>query len=149
MGLLPIQPQFMLLMSSLILGLVTGLIFDIYRRIRNLVSPGPYLTALGDLCFWLLIAAITFVSLFTLSSGQVRGYVFIGIAAGLAFYMHFISPYVIWFFVVLNNYAGILFLKVSKKVSKLVGKAKRFMPVRLIGRMWQDTRRVLSKIRRK
>ena len=107
MGLWQIQPQIMLLMASLIIGLVTGLLFDIYRRIRNLVSPGPYLTALGDLCFWCLISVITFTSLLAISSGQVRGYVFIGIAAGLAFYIHFISRYV-WLFVVLDIYVGII-----------------------------------------
>jgi len=109
MGLWQIQPQIVLLMASLIIGLVTGFLFDIYRRIRNLISPGPYLTALGDLCFWLLIAAITFATLLTLSSGQVRGYVFLGIAAGLAFYMHFISSFVIWVFVVLDTYVESLF----------------------------------------
>ena len=111
MGLWQIQPQIMLLMASLIIGLVTGLLFDIYRRIRNLVSPGPYLTALGDLCFWCLISVITFTSLLAISSGQVRGYVFIGIAAGLAFYIHFISRYVIWLFVVLDIYVGICLRK--------------------------------------
>jgi len=145
MGLWQIQPQIVLLMASLIIGLVTGFLFDIYRRIRNLISPGPYLTALGDLCFWLLIAAITFATLLTLSSGQVRGYVFLGIAAGLAFYMHFISSFVIWVFVVLDTYVGILILKVSRVSSKV----KRLAAVRLIQRMWQDTRRILSKTRRK
>jgi len=145
MGLWQIQPQIVLLMASLIIGLVTGFLFDIYRRIRNLISPGPYLTALGDLCFWLLIAAITFATLLTLSSGQVRGYVFLGIAAGLAFYMHFISSFVIWVFVVLDTYVGILILKVSRVSSKV----KRLAAVRLIQRMWQDTRRILTKTRRK
>jgi len=145
MGLWQIQPQIVLLMASLIIGLVTGFLFDIYRRIRNLISPGPYLTALGDLCFWLLIAAITFATLLTLSSGQVRGYVFLGIAAGLAFYMHFISSFVIWVFVVLDTYVGILILKVSRVSSKV----KRLAAVRLIQRMWQDTRRILAKTRRK
>jgi spore cortex biosynthesis protein YabQ len=144
-GLWQIQPQIMLLMASLIIGLVTGLLFDIYRRIRNLVSPGPYLTALGDLCFWCLISVITFTSLLAISSGQVRGYVFIGIAAGLAFYIHFISRYVIWLFVVLDIYVGICFAKISK----FIGKVKRLTPVRLIQRIWQDAQRILSKIRQK
>ena len=145
MGLWQLQPQIMLLTASLVIGLLTGLLFDIYRRIRNLVSPGPYLTALGDLCFWILISAITYASLFNISSGQVRWYVFASIAAGLAFYMHFISSYVIYFFVVLHNYFGIGFLKISKSI----GRVKRLKSVRLMRRLWQDTRRILSKIRRK
>jgi len=139
-----IQPQIMLLITSLIIGLVTGLLFDIYRRMRNLVSPGPYLTALGDLCFWSIIAVITFTSLLSISSGQIRGYVFLGIAAGLGFYLHFISPYVIWFFVVMDTYIGICFLKISK----LVGKVKSLTAVRLVHRIWQDARRIFSKMKR-
>jgi len=135
----------MLLLASLIIGLVTGLLFDIYRRVRNLISPGPYLTALGDLCFWCLIAVITFVSLLNVSSGQVRGYVFMGIGAGLAFYMHFISHHVIWAFVTLESYVGILYLKVLKSISRI----KKFTMVRLVQRMWEDTTRILTKMRKK
>lgn len=145
MGLWQIQPQIILILTSLIIGLVTGLLFDIYRRLRNLISPGPYLTALGDLCFWGLIAVITFTSLFSISSGQIRGYVFFAIGAGLAFYLRFISPYVIWFFVIMDTYIEMGFMKICK----LTDKIKRLTPVKLIGRIWEDARRIFSKIRYK
>jgi spore cortex biosynthesis protein YabQ len=144
-GLWEIQPQIILLMASLIIGLVTGLLFDIYRRIRNLVSPGPYLTALGDLCFWGLITAITFTSLLAISYGQVRGYVFFGIGAGLSLYLHFISRYVIVFFVVLDIYAFRFFMKASSFVNGV----KKFKAFRLAGRILTDARRIFSKIKHK
>ena len=145
MGLWEIKPQIVLLMASLIIGLVTGLLFDIYRRIRNLVSPGPYLTALGDLCFWSLITVITFTSLLAISSGQVRGYVFIGIGAGLSLYLHFISRYVIAFFVVLDIYVVSFF----RKVSFFISEENKFKAFRLIRRIWTDARRIFSKIKYK
>ncbi|HHV17990.1 MAG TPA: hypothetical protein GXZ27_03935 [Thermoanaerobacterales bacterium] len=145
MGLWEIQSQITLLMSSLIIGLVTGFLFDIYRRIRNLVSPGPYLTALGDLFFWGIITAITFTSLLAISYGQVRGYVFFGIGAGLSLYFHFISRYVIVFFVVFDIYA----FRFLQKILSFVNGVKKFKIFRLAERMWTDARRILLKIKHK
>lgn len=145
MGLWDIEPQIVFLMVSLIIGLVTGLLFDIYRRIRNLFSPGPYLTALGDLCFWSLITVITFTSLLTISSGQVRGYVFIGIAAGLSLYLHFISPYVIAFFVALNIHV----ISFSRKVSFFISKVRKIKAFQLTRRIWTDAKRIFSKRKHK
>jgi spore cortex biosynthesis protein YabQ len=144
-GLWDIEPQIKLLMTSLIIGLVTGILFDIYRRIRNLASPGPYLTALGDLCFWGLITAITFTALLAISSGQVRGYVFFGIGAGLSLYLHFFSRYVIMFFVVLDIY----FIRFFRKISTFISGVNKFKAFRLAGRIWEDARRIFSKIRQK
>ena len=77
MSLWDIKPQVVLLTTAFIIGLVTGFLFDIYRRLRNLFSPGPFMTALGDLCFWGIITVITFASYLKISLGQVRGYVFL------------------------------------------------------------------------
>jgi len=144
-GLWEIEPQIMLLITSLVIGLVTGLIFDIYRRIRNRVSPGPYLTALGDFCFWGLITAITFSSLLAISYGQVRGYVFFGIAVGLSLHLHFISRYVTIFFIALNIYV----VRFLRKILSCTSEVNKFRPFRLIRRIWIDARRIFSKIKYK
>ncbi len=145
MSLWEIRPQVILMMTSLIIGLVTGLLFDIYRRIRNLLSPGRYLTVFGDLCFWAIITIITFTSLLNVSSGQVRGYIFLGIVAGLSFYLRFISRYVIYFFVELDILASIIFRKMLSSINRIY-KCKLF---RIVGRIYSDARRIFLKTKRK
>ncbi len=145
MSLWEIKPQVILIMTSLIIGLVTGLLFDIYRRIRNLLSPGLYLTVLGDLCFWAIITIITFTSLLDVSSGQVRGYIFLCIMLGLSFYLRFISRYVIYFFIELDILASIIFRKMLSFINKIY-KCKFF---RIVGRIYSDARRIFLKTKRK
>lgn len=145
MGLWEIQPQIILLVSAFAIGLVTGLFFDIYRRFRNLISPGPYLTAFGDLCFWSIITVITFIALLELSSGQVRGYVFFCIATGVFFYLHFFSPHVINFFVLLNIYTT----RIIKMIYFLTAKVKKLKVFSLLKRIWLDAKRIYSKIKKK
>ncbi|HHX24560.1 MAG: spore cortex biosynthesis protein YabQ [Tepidanaerobacteraceae bacterium] len=144
MSLWDIKPQVVLLTTAFIIGLVTGFLFDIYRRLRNLFSPGPFMTALGDLCFWAIITVITFASYLKISLGQVRGYVFFGIAAGLLLYLYLISHYVIVFFVLLDNFS----IRAFRKIKFMVIRTKRLKMFSLPKRIWTDFRRMFSKIRK-
>ncbi|MDD4569383.1 MAG: spore cortex biosynthesis protein YabQ [Tepidanaerobacteraceae bacterium] len=145
MGLWDIGPQVVVLIVAFAIGLVTGLLFDVYRRLRNLISPGPFITALGDLCFWMIITVITFASYMKISSGQVRGYMFFGIAIGLFLYLYYISRYVIIIFVSLHIYINRCF----KMLLPFLGRIKRLKLLLLPRRIWRDFRRVFSKIRKK
>jgi len=137
--------QAALLVTALILGLFAGLLFDIYRRIRNLIAPGLVLTALGDLAFWGIITVVTFLSLFRLNSGEVRGYLFLGLAVGLAFYMSFISRYVIAVFL----FFDILARRNIKKAAYSLGQLKKLAVFTLPARICADAGRIFFKIRSK
>lgn len=140
-----IGEQAALLAVSLLLGFLTGLIFDIYRRARNLFSPGPFLTALGDLCFWGVITVITFCSLFKINFGQVRGYLFLGLAVGLFLYITFFSSYVIRGFLLFD-----IFVKNQRsKVSYFDNRLRRLKVFKLPCRIYDDARRIYSKIKKK
>lgn len=67
-------------------GLACGILFDWYRIVRWLVRPGKALTFVGDLCFWAVAAASTFLLLLMGNWGEVRVYVFLGMALGLFLY---------------------------------------------------------------
>ena len=144
-GFSDIQAQIIFLSAALALGVFTGLLFDIYRRMRNLVSPGPFLTALGDLCFWSIITAITFASLLKVNFGKVRGYIFLGIIMGLFFYLLVFSAYVIQGFVLLE----LNFKKVTHKACSVVYKLGEIKIITLPKRIIEDARRIYLKIKRK
>ncbi len=140
-----IESQVMLVTVSIILGFFTGLLFDIYRRIRNVLSPGPVMTALGDLFFWGVITGITFYLLFKVNSGQVRGYLFLGMAFGLLTYILYLSEFVIKAFI----YTDIYERKAIRSFFRFIKAVSQLRIFKLPGRIYGDARRIYLKIKRR
>jgi spore cortex biosynthesis protein YabQ len=134
--------QAVLLGLSLGLGLFGGLLFDIYRRMRNAVAPGRWLTALGDIIYWVIITAITFNLLLRISYGEVRGYIFIALALGLFLYTLFLSPYTIRTLSIFDMLAH----RSRRGLQRIMRKAPHMKVIKSIGRIWQDARRIYSKL---
>ncbi|MCR4432206.1 MAG: spore cortex biosynthesis protein YabQ [Tepidanaerobacteraceae bacterium] len=137
--------QAVMLAAALAIGLFAGLVFDVYRRIRNLIVPGPVLTALGDLAFWGIMTVVTFLSLFRLTSGEVRGYIFFALGIGLLFYLSYISRYVLAVLI----FFDILTRRNIKKFMRYLGRMKKLAVFTLPARIYEDARRVFFKIKHK
>lgn len=137
--------QAALLAAALMLGFFAGLLFDVYRRIRNLIAPGPILTALGDLAFWGIMTVVTFFSLFRLNSGEVRGYLFLGLGLGLLFYLSFISRHVI----ALLLFFDILTRRNINRFLRSLGRLKKLAIFTLPARIYMDAGRIFFKIKHK
>lgn len=140
-----IQAQVLLLVTAISLGLLIGFLFDIYRRLRNITSPGPLATFIGDLGFWLIVTVVAFYLLYRVNFVQVRGYFFLGLGVGLVFYFHFISRYIIHAFVRLN----LLFRKMLYKIGYLGHRIKKCKIFSLFQRIFDDAKRIYSKIKRR
>lgn len=140
-----IQAQVLLLATAISLGFLIGFLFDMYRRLRNITSPGPLATFIGDLGFWLIVTVVAFYLLYKVNFVQVRGYFFLGLGTGLIFYFHFISRHIIHAFVRLNLFC-------QQKIYKLrclwhqIKKCKIFF---LFNRIFDDAKRIYSKIKRR
>jgi spore cortex biosynthesis protein YabQ len=76
-------------------GLIIGIIFDFFRILRRSFKTGSVLTSLEDIIFWIIVGAIVLYSIFTFNNGEIRGYMFLGISLGIAFYMFTISSFII------------------------------------------------------
>jgi spore cortex biosynthesis protein YabQ len=142
---LDFESQLLLMIVAIVLGLLTGFLFDIYRRIRNAISPGLIITALGDLCFWVIITFITFYSLLKINFGQVRGYLFFGLAVGLYIYFCIFSPFVIKGFVLLSIF-------IEDRVDSIIYYKNRVKKLRFFSlpkRIIDEVKRINSKIKRK
>jgi len=134
--------QVVLMGISLCLGALSGFVFDVYRRIRNKLAPGPWLTAFGDIVYWAIITAVTFGILLRMSYGEVRGYMFLALAPGLFLYTAHISPHVIRVFVMTDLATHKCRRKLTLYI-KRIGECKIF---KIPGRIWHDARRIFSKI---
>lgn len=91
----PISTQFNLLLFSLLAGVITGILFDLYRVFRGLENPNIVVTFIEDTLFWILTGIIVFIFLLVTNHAYMREYVYITIAAGVFLYIVLLSKHFI------------------------------------------------------
>jgi spore cortex biosynthesis protein YabQ len=92
-----IKTQFGLILYSLSAGVLTGILFDIYRIIRGIKSPNKIITFIEDILFWILTAIIIFTFLLYTHSTYLSAYVYLCILLGVYLYIKLISKYFLSF----------------------------------------------------
>lgn len=88
--------QFNLLFYSFISGIITGILFDIYRVIRGLELPNKILGFIEDLLFWILTAIVIFIFLLYSNSAIMGIYVYLFITFGVYVYIRLLSKKLIY-----------------------------------------------------
>jgi spore cortex biosynthesis protein YabQ len=87
--------QWMTMAAMLLSGLGMGTVFDGYRVVSNeLKFPRWWLPVL-DVIYWMTAALVVFRVLYASNNGEVRAYVFIGLAIGIVIYYLLLSRVVI------------------------------------------------------
>jgi spore cortex biosynthesis protein YabQ len=89
---LELNMQINIVIYSLSAGIITGILFDIYRGIRGL-NPIKILLIIEDLLFCILIALIVFTFLLYTNYAFLTPYVYIFIIIAILIYFKFISKY--------------------------------------------------------
>lgn len=74
-----LSSQIYIFFIFIMIGVIIGIIFDIFRILRRSFYTGLILTALEDIMFWILIGALIVYSIFAFNNGVIRGYMFLGI----------------------------------------------------------------------
>lgn len=92
-----ITNQAYLFLIFVINGLLIGFIFDIFRILRISFKTKDFVTYIQDIVFWLITGAIVLYSIFVFNNGEIRLYIFLGIAIGVILYMTLFSKYIIEF----------------------------------------------------
>ena len=140
---------------SILLGVISGLVFDIFRSVRLEIRGGHRTVAFQDILFWIIIAVLFFATVYKFNSGQLRFYIFIGAFLGLALYLLTISRLCIRIFAIIisalssvvsfvirtvefpvhiivirlekiNKKTGFLLYKMKKKIKKTKNKLKMY-----------------------
>ena len=76
-------------------GFLIGLLFDIFRILRKSFKTKDIITYGQDILFWLISGGIILYSIFKFNNGEIRGFIFIGIAIGALIYMLLFSKFFI------------------------------------------------------
>lgn len=83
--------QWLTLGAMLLSGVGMGVIFDGYRVVSNELRFPRWSLSILDLLYWIASALLVFKMLYASNNGEVRAYVFFGLAVGALLYYLFFS----------------------------------------------------------
>lgn len=95
-------------------GVLIGILFDFFRILRKSFKTSDILTYIEDFLFWILTGFSILYFMFVFNNGEIRLFMFLGIAVGITLYMLIFSS-----FLIKINVTIITFLK--KVISKIIG----------------------------
>ena len=73
------ENQAYIFVMFILIGILIGLIFDIFRVSRQFFKTSNIITYIEDAVFWILIGLVLFISIFKLNNGELRAYIFLGV----------------------------------------------------------------------
>ena len=91
---LSLDVQIDIVLYSIISGVLTGILFDLYRIIRGVKIP-KVIIIIEDILFWILTAIIVFTFLLYTNYAFLGPYVYVFMILTLIIYLKFISPSVL------------------------------------------------------
>lgn len=96
--------QLLCLIAFTVTGIVIGVLFDIFRILRKSFKTADWLTTLQDILFWILAGFVILFSIFKFNNGEIRSYIFVGIALGVLIYMLTLSKYIVKYSVIIIKF---------------------------------------------
>ena len=76
-------------------GVLIGIFFDVFRVLRKSFKTPDIVTYIEDIIFWILTGIFLLYITFKFNNGEIRAYIFLGLIAGIAFYILLFSKYFI------------------------------------------------------
>lgn len=101
---------------SILMGVLIGVLFDLYRTLRFFSKPKKILSYIEDLLFWVIIVLIFFMLLVKTTNGILRGFIFIGFFCGGMLYMLVLSKFLLSVFIMIFK----LILEAISEIIKII-----------------------------
>ena len=90
-----INNQLYLFFIYILSGIAISILFDVFRVLRKSIKTSNLFTYIEDVIFWLIVGIFLIWEIFTISYGELRGYIFIGLIVGIIFYLLTLSKFFI------------------------------------------------------
>ncbi len=81
--------------TSILLGAILFLLYDVLRIFRRILPHGTYMIGLEDFIYWLICTAAVFVLIYRENDGMVRGFAFGGLLIGTLLYYLTLSRFIV------------------------------------------------------
>ena len=128
-----ITNQAYLFLIFIVNGLIIGFLFDFFRILRKSFKTADFITYIEDIIFWILTGLIVLSSIFIFNNGEIRFFIFLGIALGIILYMTIFSSSIVKtlvylieiikkFFCCIFNFVSIPFKFMWKIIKNIVRK---------------------------
>ena len=108
-------------------GLIIGILFDIFRIFRKSFKTPDIVTYIEDVIFWILTVLFLIFIIFKFNNGEIRSYIFIGLALGILMYLLMFSK----IFIKVN----IVIIERLKKIVRIIFSVIEY-PVKIIARFF-------------
>ena len=118
-------------------GIIIGIIFDIFRILRQSFNTPNFVTYIEDVLFWIISLLTVLYTLFEFNNGEIRLYICIAILTGIIFYMIFFSKIIVK--------TSVSIMKILKKVFGYIFKIISY-PVKII---WHIIEKCLNFVKNK
>lgn len=112
-----ITNQAILFLIFSINGIIIGLLFDFFRILRRSFKTHDIITYIQDVLFWVLTGFILLYSIFTFNNGEIRLFMFLGVALGVISYMLCLSSYIIKVNVIIIKFFKNIIIKIFGIIS--------------------------------
>lgn len=87
---IPMTLQVKIILFSFLSGVLTGVLFDLYRVFRG-INKFKIITVVEDILFWILSSLVVFIFLLYTNQAFITLYVYLCIIIGILFYMKVFS----------------------------------------------------------
>ena len=125
-----INNQFYIFLIYIASGMIIGIFFDIFRVLRKSIKTSNLITYIEDTIFWIIVGFFLIWEIFTISYGELRSYIFIGLIIGLVIYMISVSKYFIKINVKIITYVKKIILKILNVLKNILNfLLKIFKPI--------------------
>lgn len=81
-----VSSQALLFITSIEIGIIMGMIFDLIRVTRKIVKAPNFLVQVEDLLYWIVCGLIGFYILYVTNYAEIRPFIFVGMILGAVFY---------------------------------------------------------------
>ena len=80
-------------LASAAAGAVLGTLYDCFRILRRVLRHKTVATTIEDAVFWIISTLLMFAFLLERNSGDIRGFIFMGVALGAILYFAMLSRF--------------------------------------------------------
>ena len=108
--------QIYLFLIFIVNGIIIGILFDFFRILRKSFKTSDLVTYFEDLLFWILTGFSILYFIFVFNNGEIRLFMFLGIAIGITLYMLIFSS----IFIKINVNVIVFFKKIFSKVFEII-----------------------------
>ena len=96
--------QAWLFLSTVLLGAIVGLFYDIFRVARKVVPHPSWVVQLEDILFWIIVTGGMFYFMLNRNFGEIRPFSVVGLVCGAALYFTTISRMILSVLVTVINF---------------------------------------------